>query len=105
MKENFEPDSQKGRYQAEFQTCRKKLSEGWAEYAQDLQILVDKAFLHLQAEAREQIALTHYLGQIDNAQLAFSVKQQKPTTLDSAVSATLEIEYYLTYHRKKDLLG
>ena len=41
------------------------------------------------------MALTHYLGQIDKAQLAFSVKQQKPTTLDSAVSTTLEMESYL----------
>ena len=41
------------------------------------------------------MALTHYLGQIDNAQLAFSVKQQMPTTLGSAVSTTLEMESYL----------
>ena len=95
MKGRFEPDSRKGRYQAEFQNRRKKPSEGWADFAQDLQVLVDKAFPHLQAEAREQMALTHYLGQIDNAQLAFSVKQQKPTTLDSAVSTTLEMESYL----------
>ena len=40
----FEPESRKGRYQAEFQVRRKKASEGWANFAQDLQILVDKAF-------------------------------------------------------------
>ena len=34
----------------------------------------------------------HYLSQIENPQLAFSVKQQK---LDTAVSATLELESYL----------
>ena len=95
MKERFEPESRKGRYQAEFQARRKKPQEGWANFAQDLQVLVDKAFPHLQGEAREQITLTHYLTQIDNAQLAFSVKQQKPTSLDAAVSATLEMELYL----------
>ena len=41
------------------------------------------------------MALTRYLSQIDNVQEAFSVKQQKPTTLDAAVSATLEMESYL----------
>ena len=41
------------------------------------------------------MALTHYLSQIDNAQLAFSVKQQKPANLDTAVTATLEMESYL----------
>ena len=41
------------------------------------------------------MALTRYLSQIDNVQVAFSVKQQKPTTFDAAVSATLEMESYL----------
>jgi len=43
-------------------------------FAQDLQLIMEKAFLQLQAEACEQMALTHYLSQIDNAQLAFSIK-------------------------------
>ena len=34
------PQSRKGRYQAEFQARRKKQSEGWADFAQDLQNLV-----------------------------------------------------------------
>ena len=58
-------------------------------------LLISKAFPHLQAEARDQLALTHYLSQIENPQLAFSVKQQKPANLDAAVSATLEMESYL----------
>lgn len=95
MKDRFEPESRKGRYQAEFQARRRKPQEGWADFAQDLQILVEKAFPNLQKEAREQMALTHYLAQIDNPQLAFSVRQQKPTNLDTAVSATLEMESYL----------
>ena len=56
---------------------------------------MEKAFSQLQAEAREQMALTHYLSQIDNAQLAFSVKQHKPANLDTAVTTTLEMESYL----------
>ena len=58
MKDRFEPDSRKGRYQAEFQVRRKKPAEGWADFAQDLHVLVDKAFPHLQAGVREQMALT-----------------------------------------------
>ena len=75
---------------------KKKQYEEWADFTQDLQNLSDKDFPHLQGEARDQIALTHYLSQIDNLQLAFSVKQQKSTNLDAAVSATLEMESYLT---------
>ena len=99
MKERFELASRKGKYQAEFHARRKKQSEGWANFAQDLQLLAEKAFPQLQVEAWEQMALTQYLLQIDNTQLAFSVKQQKPTTLDAAVSATLEMESYLPQNR------
>ena len=49
----FEPASRKTRYQAEFQARRKKVSEGWADLADDLQSLVDKAYPSLQDEARE----------------------------------------------------
>jgi len=42
------------------------------------------------------MGLTHYLSQINNAQLAFSVKQQKPPNLDAAVTATLvEMKLFL----------
>ena len=70
----FEPQSRKGRYQAEFQSWRKKQCKGWADFAQDLQSLADKVFPHLPGEARYKLALTHYLSQIENIQLGFSVK-------------------------------
>ena len=66
---------------------------------------MEKAFPDLQAEAREQMAMTHYLSQIDNAQLAFSVKQQKPSNLDAAVTATLEMESYLPQKGSGMVLG
>ena len=95
LKERFEPESRKDRYKAEFQARRKKRTEGWPDYAEDLKILVDKAYPDLEPAARVQMALTHYLAQIDNTQVSFSVKQRKPTTLDDAVTATLEMESYL----------
>ena len=94
LKERFEPASKKSLYQAEFQTRRKKRTEGWAEYAEDLKTIVNKAYPDLQDAAREQMALTHYLTQIKNPQVAFAVKQQKPANLDAAVTATLEMESY-----------
>ena len=64
-------------------------------FSEDLKILADKAYPHLEAAAIEQMALMHYLSQIDDVQIAFNVRQWKPTTLDEAVSATLELESYL----------
>jgi hypothetical protein len=57
---------------------------------------VERAYPELQDNAREQIALTHYLGQLDQPQLAFSVKQRRPKSVDEAVRTTLEMESYLS---------
>ena len=92
----FEPASRKTRYQAEFQARRKKASEGWADLADDLQSLVDKAYPSLQDEARERLAINAYLQQLGQPQVAFSVKQKCPNTLDDAVTATLEMESYVS---------
>ena len=73
---------------------KKKCTEGWADFAEDLSSLADRAFPDLQPEARECLALQKYLQQLDQPQVAFSVKQTRPKTLDDAVTATLEMESY-----------
>ncbi len=94
LKERFEPASRKCRYQAEFQTKRKKKTEGWADYAEELRSLANKAYPELNEDAREQLALHNFLGQIGDPLIAFNVKQKSPATLDEAVSATLTMEAY-----------
>ena len=95
MKARFEPESRQTRYQAEFQTRRKKPSEGWADFADDLRSLADKAYPTLQEEARERLSINAYLTQLPQPHLAFSVRQKQPTSLDEAVAATIEMESYL----------
>ena len=51
----FEPKSRMTHYQAEFETRKKKHSEGWADLAEDLLTLADKAFPDLQVGARERL--------------------------------------------------
>ena len=79
------------RYQAEFETRRKRRTEGWAD-------LADRAFPDLQADVRECLALQTYLQQLDQPQVAFGVKQTRPKTLYDAVAATLEMESYAVSH-------
>ena len=95
LRERFEPECKKELYLAEFQTRCKRKTESWAALAEDLKTLANKAFPTLQEDAKQQLALTHYLGQLDNPQISFNVKQKRPKTLDEAVSATLELESYL----------
>ena len=71
---------------------KKHLGEDWGTFAEDLKTLGDKAYPELQDDAKEQLTLTQYLGQLEQQQLAFSVKQRR---LKSAVSATLKIGSYL----------
>ena len=96
LKDRFEPASRKTHYQAELQARRKKKGESWADFAEDLKVLADKAFLEFEDGARERLALNAYLGQMDHPQVGFGVKQKAPETLDEAVTATLELEACLT---------
>ena len=96
LQERFEPGSRRTRYQAEFQTRRKKTSEGWADFAEDLKFLAEKGFPELQEEATELLAVNAYLQQLNHPQVAFSVRQRRPKSVDEAVSATLEMESYVS---------
>ena len=95
LQERFEPSCRKERYQAQFQTRKKKKEEGWADFADSLRTLVDKAYPDLEDNAKEQLALNHFVSQIENCQVAFSVRQKRPKTVDEVVSATLEMEAYI----------
>ena len=91
----FELESRRDLYLAEFQSPCKKRIESWADFGENLRILVDKAYPMLEDDARQQLALQRYLSQLHNDQIAFGVKQRKPRTIEAAVGATLELESYL----------
>ena len=93
--ERFEPGTKRQLYAAELQARKKRKGEEWADFAEDLKVLVDKAYPDFEDRARERLALNHYLHQLDDAQVAFGVKQRRPEDLDTAVRATLELESYL----------
>ena len=71
----FELESKRVLYVAEFHMQTKKKLEGWADFGEDLRVLVDRAFPTLGADARQLLALQQYLMQLDNPQVAFAVKQ------------------------------
>ena len=80
---------------AEFQARKKRQTEDWATYGEDLTTLVEKVYPMLQVEAQRLLALNYFLANINNPQLAFGVRQRAPKTLDEAVAAILELETYL----------
>ena len=95
LKEHFEPSSKRELHLAELPLKKKKHSESWGDFADDLRTLVDRAYPDLDNAAQEQLTLTYYLAQITNPQVAFGVKQTRPKTVNDAVVATMETEAFL----------
>ena len=95
LQKRFEPDSKQKLYFVEFQARRRKRDESWSDFADELRVLVEKALPELDEKAKVLLALERYLGELDNPQVAFAVRQREPKTVDEAVTATLEIQSYL----------
>ena len=53
LQEHFDLDSRRELYAIELNTRWKCKGEGWADFAEDLQRLTDKAYPDLQKEARD----------------------------------------------------
>ena len=64
LHECFEPDSKCDLYKVQFESHRKKSEESWADFSDNLMVLVNKAFPNLQEEAREQLAMSKYLDHL-----------------------------------------
>ena len=95
LREHFEPDSKRELYKVQFESRKKQAEENWADFGDDLMVLVNKAFPNLQEEAREQLAISKYLDQLRDPQVSFGFKQRRPRKLSEAVAATIELESYL----------
>ena len=76
LKDTFKLDSRRELYLSKFSTRKRRPGEGWAEYADELRVLADKAFPELEEQARERLALNQYLGQLDNPHVAFNRNDQ-----------------------------
>lgn len=74
LREQFDPRSKHKLYLTELLESKKRRGEDWTTFAKDPKTLVDKAYLELQDDAKEQLALTHYFRQLEQQQLAFSVE-------------------------------
>ena len=86
---------------AEFQIRRKRKDEDWASFGDSLRFLAEKSYPDLTSEAQEVLALNHYLTQLENPQVNFSVRHKQPTSIDQAVQYTLEAESYLHPHKQQ----
>ena len=75
----------------EFHLRKRKNGEQWGDFADQLRCLADKAFPTL---SEVVLTLDRYLGALCDVNIALAVRQQRPETLEEAVSCTLEMESY-----------
>ena len=76
LQRRFDPDSKRQLYVAELSARTRHKDEDWATFGDVLRVLADKAYPDLEEKARERLALNQFLAQIENAQVAFGVKQK-----------------------------
>ena len=95
LEKRFEPESKHSLYFAEFQSRGRKKEETWSDFADELRVLADKALPEMEDKAKELLTVERFLGELTNPQVAFTVRQRQPKTLDDAVARTLETESYL----------
>ena len=74
----FEPASKVECYKAELQRHTKKDSESWADFGDELLLLVEQKFPEFPEQAKDVIALDHFLGQLQPHQISLYVRQHKP---------------------------
>jgi len=96
LRRRFEPESRRDLYAAEFQTRGRKPNESWGELADNLRSLADKAFPDLDEAAKEKLSVDRYLTLLESPDISLAVRQRRPKTLNDAVSATLEIEAFMS---------
>ena len=96
LRRRFEPESRRDLYAAEFQTRGRKSNESWGELADNLRSLADKAFPDLDETAKEKLSVDRYLTLLEKPEVSLAVRQRRPRTLNDAVSATLEIEAFMS---------
>eukprot|EP00731_Ephydatia_muelleri_P033930 Em0042g9a len=95
LQRRFDPDNKRQLYVAELSDRTRHKDEDWATFGDVLRVVADEAYPDLEEKARERLALNQFLAQIENAQVAFGVKQKRPTNVEEAVVATIELESYL----------
>ena len=101
LRNRFEPSSKRERYAAEFRLRKRKKGEQWGDFADQLRCLADKAFPTHSEDAKEVLTLDRCLGELSNANVALAVRQQRPETLEEAVSCTLEMESYALMRKEE----
>ena len=95
LHKRFEHPSKRELYKHEFLGQLKSDMDSWADYGDDIRLLVERAYPDFQANVQEHLTLRHYLDQLKSPLIAVEVKQTHPTTVAEALGITMQLESYM----------
>ena len=90
----FEPSNQSELFRAQLKSRLRKCLEPLPEFAQEVKVLVRKAYPQATRETREYIAKSHFLDALNDGDMEWAVFQGQPGTVDDAVRLALEFEAF-----------
>ncbi|KAL5502521.1 hypothetical protein EMCRGX_G009314 [Ephydatia muelleri] len=96
LQRRFNPDSKRQLYMVELNARTKRRDADWAAFGDAVRVLSDKAYPELAENACERLALNQFLEQIENSQVAFSVKQKRLRNVEEAAAAEQKPETHHT---------
>ena len=91
---HFGPSANTDQYTIEFRHRRRRTNESLPELAQALRRLAARAYPDMPLASRNQLTVEQFKDAVDG-ELRAAIFRAKPTSLESAVSAAVEMEGYL----------
>lgn len=92
LQARFDPLGRQELYRAQLRNRRQKPGENLVEMAEEIRRLVEKVYVDLPAESRDQMGRDHFLDALIDGDIRIRVIQMRTTTLDGAVAAAVELE-------------
>lgn len=97
----FNPSNQTELYRVELRNRCRQPKETLPELGQDIKRLVSLAFPSASSDILDTLGKDHFIDAIDDGDIRWRIYQSKPSTMDEAVCAAVELEAYKTAEKQR----
>ena len=105
LSSRFSPAHQTEVYRIQLKNKYRKRDESLPELAHEVRRLGRQAYPMAPSHLLELLSKDHFLDALDDADLRLGVYQMRPSTLDDALQAALEIEAFQTVEKHRNFPG
>lgn len=97
----FQPLDQAELWRTQFRSRRKGENERLLDFGMAIRTLASRAFPQMPIDQRDLLARDQFIDGLINADFRFRVRHAKPSTLDDAIKASLELETIQTAEARR----